>query len=199
MKPVRHAQHPVEQAHHRLIRSARRHPVLLTIPLIAALLITISASVFADSAGRLSRINTTVPPGGDTFQMQCRKLQQGDDNLRTEYAESNTTAERKQALFAELYTVELEWQESGCQALWGDINASVTSPFIPTRPFPPTLPIIRTLPAYPATPPGLLPMRIPGGISGEASDTRHEHDIQVIGVGGNTSTPAVPPTPFAAE
>ena len=196
MKPVRNAQHPFELAHHRLIRSARRHPVLLAIPLIIALLITISASAFADSAGRLGRINMTVPPGGDTFQMQCRKLQQADDDLRSEYTEPNTTAERKRAILAELYSIEREWQETGCQAVWGDIHDSLTPPFIPTRLFPPTVPVIRTPPAYPTSPPSSIPLRS-GGVAGEFVDIRR-HDWIDIGGFDDTSTPVPPSTPHAS-
>ena len=195
MNPVRTAHHAFEQAHHSLIWSARRHPVLLAIPLIAALLISISASAFADSAARRGSIGMTVPPGGDTSQMQCRKLQQADDDLRAEYTDPNTSAERREAIRSELYTVELEWQETGCQAVWGDIYDTLTPPFIPTRLFPPTLPVIRTPRAYPTTPPSAFPLRGPS-VPGEFADHRH-HDWIVIGGADGTSTPAVPPTPVA--
>ena len=159
------------------------------------MLITISASVFADGAGRLGSISMTVPPGGDTFQMACRKLQQADADLRTEYADPNTTSERKQEIRAELQNLELKWQETGCQAVWGDINDTLTPPFIPTRLFPPTLPVIRTPPVYPTTPPSAFPLRVPS-IPGEFTDHRHHDWIDVAG-GDGTSTPDVPPTPVA--
>ena len=178
-----------------LIVSARSRWILLAVLLLAAMLFTISASVFADGAGRLGSIRMTVPPGGDTFQMACRKLQQADADLRTEYADPNTTIERTQEIRGELQNLELKWQETGCQAVWGDIYDTLTPPFIPTRLFPPTLPVIRTPPAYPTTPPSAFPLRGPS-IPGESTDHRH-HDWIVIGGADVTSTPAVPPTPVA--
>ena len=126
------------------ILGARSSRVFVTVLMLTVMLFVTSASVYAEP----------VPPGGDTFQMQCRDLQQRAKELVAEYGrvaedpnlDLDTKNRRLAEIIQELRSIGYDWRDIGCQAVWGDIFPARWFPGRPTGgvTVPPTGPVKAT-------------------------------------------------------
>jgi hypothetical protein len=98
-----------------------------------------------------------VPPGGDSHQQGCRRLQSRAEALLAEYKRLGddlgflsgsgkaAAGERMKEILGELQSINSDWKQIGCQRSWGDIAKGMPKP-------PPPGPAKQPVPKQPAKP-----------------------------------------------
>ncbi len=94
--------------------SSRLSRFVVAVGLALSLTATLGAALNLAAADR-------VAPGGNTFQRECRSLQ---DEVYQLYQDYKNYPARRSEILTQLREDGLTWKQIGCQAVWGDIRTA---------------------------------------------------------------------------